>query len=182
METKTKKIKKGRHFACGLPAFLDGMGIVRNAEVIYSKNIMFDESCKYILEGKDAVNQPAWSKLCGFCLGLRGIHRDSFRFGWRYDPEKKGMIEIAALIYNGGKVVREYAWDVVIGYKYRFNIMYLEAVHEVVFWVRDAYGCEVAKDKSYKVEVPKSRLRFGCGFYFGGRSKAPNDMEIKIVE
>lgn len=172
--SKTIKIRKGWHRPLRLiPACFRNFGITRTEkQYMDCHTIKFNPDCAYHIDGAD---QWDWSKLFGFCFGITGIHRNSVRFGWRYNPNT-AKIEISRLLYFGNhQHVMDYLCSLDINTEHDFCI-----VHEIsgdslnlTFYVDD-------RKWEYTVPRPSCRLRFGCGFYFGGNQTAPQDVSIVV--
>ena len=69
-------IIKGFHYSTFLPRIYKP-GITKTVKV------KFDKSCAYNIGEKSCVN-----KLWGFSVGLFGVHKNSYRFGWTYEEDK----------------------------------------------------------------------------------------------
>lgn len=173
---KSIKIKKWRHRASGkLAAFNEDFGMMKDLHYVSSWRIMFCEDCRHELYNDD---QYDWSKLFGFQLGLFGIHRNSYRFGWRYIPET-GKIEICKIIYtnDGGIHIMEKLAEVDINTDHLYQIA-INLVNGIVTFSIDG---SIPVNGYNGITTPFSSLRFGNGFYFGRNRKAPHEMTI-IVE
>lgn len=142
----------------------------------FQKTFKFTDSCRYFT----FKNQDSWNKLYGFCLGIRGIHRNSFRIVWRYIAETDN-IEIAAYYYMNGK-----GWEakhlkfVELDDEVKCDIRltsvegHLRATFTVLTPSNGAYSqCQA----DYAL-LSNPRIGFGCGLYFGGRSRAPHNIVI----
>ena len=101
---RTHKIFKGCHYPVKLiPEFLRYIGWTKNdKEYMHCRTIKFNGDCRYHIDGED---QWDWSKLYGVFFGLRGIHHDSIRFGWRYNPNTQ-KIEICRIMYFGDNPIK----------------------------------------------------------------------------
>jgi len=73
-----------------------------------SYSVVFTNSCEYDLVNND---QYDINKIFGLSFGLH--HKNSARFGWRWNTEKK-KIEILAYVYVNGKRVNEWDQDIII--------------------------------------------------------------------
>ena len=167
------KIKKNRHRPSWTwPAFLKGMGCKGTAYSI-GYQVKFDESCKYNIPSED---QYDWNKLFGFCFGVFGIHKNSIRFGWRYNP-KNDQIEIARIVYFNGQHIMTRMCGINVNEKHLFNISYQIEDNKIVARFR-------INNRIYEefYPVPSACMRFGCGLYFGGNQKAPNTMYVEMDE
>ena len=125
--------------------------------------VQFTPSCRYDI----GVEQSDINKLFGIGY-LPSHHRNSVRFGWRYD-KASDMIEILAYWYKNG--VRE--WRslkfIAIGARYPMVLMRLGDIHEL--WI----GAE-----RHIVDVPSQQVGFLLRPYFGGNMTAPHDITINL--
>lgn len=152
-------IKKGKHYSKGF-----------NFGVIFAPNfktydVKFHSNCWH---WKYDIENSGINKLVGYTIGLF-IHRNSVRIGWQ--PSKRpDYINLYLYAYNKGILHKEFVGDVnvdtditlVIGiYKHSVSI-YVDGI---------ASDFELAYKKHYG---------FKCFPYFGGKSKAPHDMNINI--
>ena len=136
--------------------------------------VKFDESCRYDLGNPD---QYDINKLIGIGY-LPGHHKDSARFGWRYDI-KTGQVEIMAYCYaNGQRVVKSICFCE-IGKEYRLRLQVLAM----------AYYFDVYEPSSVKssgiVTVEHShnkKFKYRLGTYFGGQAVAVHDMAIELTK
>ena len=165
-----KTILKGIHRPIGLPAFLCPMGKLRERLSIKRK-VTFNENCIYIFDDED---QWDWNKLFGVCFSITGIHQNSARFGWRYNPQI-GMIELSTIVYKNGNPVRNAVANIAPNEEVKLEIKFdkFNDEVEVYFFVEDMYVGEA-------LLKPNSFRYYGCGFYFGGNKVAPHKMSIKI--
>lgn len=147
-------IIKGFHYSTFLPRIYKP-GIVKTVKV------KFDKSCAYNIEEKSCVN-----KLWGFSVGLFGVHKNSYRFGWTYDSVSDKII-IWAYIYRNSKLFKEKLTECNFDVEYTFT---MEIKDKVILTVGTI-------QKTYEVPEPKSWL-LELGFYFGGYTKAPHKMKI----
>lgn len=155
-----------------IPAFLYVRRFSKDSCYIYrGKAVVFDESCRYSLPQGD---QSDWNKLFGFSLGLGGIHKDSFRFVWRYDP-KTDKIEIGYYGYMNGAV----KYDTFTSVDFGKEIKLLVAVESHGNYVSASYSDRHGNFKTqdfYMVRNPF--FAWGCGLYFGGNRTAPHKMTV----
>lgn len=173
---RLQRIRKGCHYPLDFVIeTFRYFGISRkNRKNTISRRITFNEDCRYIIDG---VDQWDWSKLYGFCFGITGIHKNSVRFGWRYNP-KTEKIEVCRILYYGNPVIHkmEYLTSVEVGSKHEYTI-----VHEIEGDIM--HVTMYIDDEKWETSInrPPCRLRFGSGLYFGGNQKAPQEVSI-IVE
>lgn len=133
----------------------------------------FTDSCRYHLNKGD---QHDWNKLYGFSFGLFGIHRNSVRFVWRYNPNID-KIEIAAYWYVDGYRNWFNLCAIDINKPIKFKMAFFN--DSVIFTVLDDYVA-IAKYHLYVESNIFSKERYCCGIYFGGNRRAPQ--KIKIIE
>lgn len=162
---KKQTILKGFHRPLAiLPACFRNMS--RKGHQIITKRLIFTDSCRYFLVGGD---QADWNKLFGFCHGIRGIHRNSARFAWRYNVDHD-TIDIAAYSYRGGFRTWNKIKELHIGREHSFEI---ERTSDgfVVFRIDGIFH-----HHEYLREFWKTA--YGCGLYFGGNRRAPQKITI----
>lgn len=134
-----------------------------------TKDVIFDESCRYSLGLKD---QYDWNKLFGWCYGIFGIHRNSIRVAWRYNDESE-MIEVGLYMYvDGFRFYPLRTLKLEIGKKYH---MTLENNCDMVMLKVDGYPVE-----EILVAFPTEKRTYTCGLYFGGNRRAPHTMTISM--
>lgn len=134
-------------------------------------HVLFTERCRYDLHSEDQFDT---NKLIGIGY-LPGHHKDSARFGWRYDTVKK-QIELSAYCYvNGRRVIEHIGYcEIDKWYKIRLQVMhrsYLLELEEV-----DGHLMGHALIEYYH----EKKLQYRLGCYFGGNRVAPTEMKIKI--
>lgn len=173
---KKKTIFKGFHRPIGLPAFLFPMGYAKDLKTIsLKKTVKFYPSCAYDLQ---SGKQGDWNKLYGVCFGITGIHKNSIRFGWRYNA-KKNTVELCSIVYDKGIPSRKYLseHDLPLNAEANFEIKYSITPRgnlEFKFIVNDQCA-----DTGHIENLP-TNFYFGCGFYFGGTSRAPHKISAYI--
>ena len=136
--------------------------------------VKFDESCRYDLGNDDQYDT---NKLCGVGY-LWHHHRNSARFGWRYNTTTQ-FIELVAYCYVNGKRVVQPICQCVIGRPYRIELrklamMYLFTCQDATDWYSRLQGT---------AEVPydhKKVVGYRLGVFFGGNRVAPHEMKIEI--
>jgi len=175
-----KKILKGFHLAKNdftYPMVHSGL---------MNKKVTFTDSCRYILDNED---QKDWNKLFGFSFGFFPLfkqymqHQNSFRIGWRYNPESD-KIEITPYYYIDGK--RHFNTDpkdiisLNLNECYIITICvdvaggYIKARHSNKTFITDVFFVPFYNTNVYKPYGFKAPL------YFGGTDKTPQDIEIII--
>lgn len=173
-----KTIFKGFHRPIQLPAFLSPCGFittVKEHQII--RKVRFTDSCAYDLKND---KQGDWNKLFGICAGLLGIHRNSVRFGWRYSVEKQ-CIELCRIFYRNGKPSREYIpeHDIPLNKTVTLELCFSYDVNNRLWAEFLVDGASVSLEF---IEDVYSAMYWGCGLYFGGKSKAPHKMTVEIVK
>lgn len=158
-----------------LPAFISPFGITMSY-ISHSvvRKVKFYENCAYNIGEK----QSDWNKVFGFCLGISGIHENSVRFGWRYNIQKN-CIELGRLIYNNCTPEREYleGCDVQFGEEVKLELQFewQGDFLDIKFLVNDnVVYC------THIIECVSSLFYFGCSLYFGGKTKAPHKMKVRM--
>jgi hypothetical protein len=167
---KTYTIKKGKHRCC---FFKLALHLFKRK---ISHYVYFDNTAEYNLESND---QYDINKLFGISYGFH--HKNSARFGWRWDL-KKEKIEILAYVYKNGKRVNEWDEDLHIGFvepyhRHRYTITKKGGYYE--FLVEDE-----TLENIYTKKIKHGKCKF-WGYllfpYFGGNKKAPHDIMITII-
>ena len=159
-------IFKGFHHSTQLPKIHFGncLSIVAT--------VRFDRNCAASV-GND-VDQQDWSKLFGISFGF-DRHRDSARWGWRYNPSK-GLYEFSHYGYKYG--VRYHAEtpdfscglddEVIMGIEINREMSNLRYFHSTGNITKDYHSATFNKCGYYQ------------NFYHGGNKKAPQLMSAKI--
>lgn len=164
---KKVTIYKGFHRPLTLiPACFKNMSRSNRKQVI-TKKITFTDSCRYRLDNGD---QEDWNKLFGICYGLFGIHKNSARFVWRYN-EEYDTIDIGVYYYIDGIRKWNKVKEVRIGETYTFEI-WRDLDNVVRFHIDGLRVDEVTMGATCPKQI------FGCGLYFGGNRRAPQDITI----
>lgn len=165
-----QKILRGMHRPLKLmPAFMREKLHDLGDCVWMTKDVIFEESCRYNLGLKDQFD---WNKLFGWCYGITGIHRNSVRVVWRYD-DMSDKIEVGLYMYVDGLrlyPLRTYRLD--IGMKYHIT---LENNCDTIMLKVDGYPAE-----KRLVAFPTAKKAYACGLYFGGSRRAPHTMTISM--
>lgn len=171
-----KNIFKGFHRPIGLPAFLSPMGcLVAYKSFSVERLVRFHDNCAYDLHSD---KQYDWNKLFGFCLDIIGIHKNSIRFGWRYSLSKN-RIELCTIIYDNGTPKRVYIpnHDVPLNCEVDLRIEFdLDSGNRL--WIKFLINNKSVYD--YCLENVPCLCYFGCGLYFGGKSRAPHKISVDI--
>jgi hypothetical protein len=159
-------IKQGKHRAFRLPKLWIGTKEIR-------RSVVFLPSCKYDLKDAD---QADTNKLFGIGY-LWSHHKDSARFGWRYDNAQNRIVVSAYCYVNGKRIIKDIT-TCRLNTRYLFTLEIYPDCYEFVVKpeLEDMYLpiCErIDKDQS-------KMIGYGLGFYFGGNRTAPHDITIEI--
>lgn len=134
--------------------------------------VKFTDSCRYDLGSDDQFDI---NKLVGIGY-LPGHHKDSARFGWRYDTAK-GQIEILTYCYvKGTRKIQPLCFcEIGKGYVLRLKILmnsyYLEVLERGEMPVIGYAWIDHNHNKQFKYRL---------GTYFGGNQVAPHKMTIEL--
>jgi hypothetical protein len=154
-------ILKGMHFAVAdIPWPFFNKTTIR-------KRVTFTESCAYDLGN---TNQADWNKLFGLSFG-GSHHKNSVRYGWRYDNITK-LIELSAYWYVDGVRNHKRFFHAEIGKEYDM----------VITVTKNKYLFSVKSEKLF-LGVPKNPTKswgYELGLYFGGDQTAPHTMRVRF--
>ena len=171
-----KVIRKGFHRPIQFPACFNPCGVILTDKT-YTMHwkVKFNEDCAYTIDPK---KQDDWNKLFGFCFGVNGIHMNSIRFGWRYNIQYN-CIQLCTIEYRNGLVTREYLKhrDVPLGQWVDLAIKFKMNGYGRIKYSFYHWGKETSESF---IEDTGALCYFGCGLYFGGKSKANKKMTIEI--
>jgi hypothetical protein len=148
-------IFKGCHYSTFFPRIICKNNFNKTIKV------RFDESCKYNIEEDSCVN-----KLWGFSIGLFGVHKNSYRFGWTYENDK---IVIWTYSYINGKLQKEKLTECEFDKEYQCSI---SIDNKVVFNFNG-----VTKERELR---SSKKFLLELGFYFGGKTRATKNMKIEF--
>ncbi|MBR6774572.1 MAG: hypothetical protein IKM23_02510 [Bacteroidales bacterium] len=164
---KKQTIRKGFHRPFQLiPPCLKFFSVRKDFYI--RRTFFFTKSCRYMLDGGDQMD---WNKLFGFCYGVKGIHVNSVRFAWRYSASRD-MIEIATYCYKNSKRIYKIVGTVCIGKPVTLSIRRcVDIEDDVIFFL---CGFNVVD----RIIIESDKFVFGCGLYFGGNRRAPQDIII----
>lgn len=142
-----------------------------------SCEVNFNPNCKYDLDSHDQMDI---NKLFGLSFGWH--HRNSARFGWRWDLQDN-FIEILAYVYIDGTRVNEFSADIHIGYVKpgEWNKYSLELQNG--YYNFAVYNSKRKTTVSKRIEAGHTR-KWGYRLYpyFGGNQRAPHTMNIEFSE
>ena len=156
------EIKKNRHYSQFNIDKLQPFATKRVGKVIFSKECWYHRS---------EVEYTGWNKLTGIAQ-LFGVHKNSGRLVWQPDFNNPGSIEIAGYVYsNGGKWVAKKISYAICGVEYDYSVQYNSALKWWVF----KFNSHVIFMSGKKPSIMRK-----CFPYFGGKSKAPETMTIKL--
>lgn len=173
-------LRAGRHYHAMPPfSFLPWIGQQKT-----ERYVTFDESCAYDSADYNGLDV---NKLFGLSFGLRGVHWNSARFGWRWSKSAQ-CIELLAYVYKEG--VRNH--DEQLRYPVVAQVKPGQRVYCKIIAEYDEefegphYLFEVDADnqpwRMLVVPRPKSLPSYGLthGLYFGGALSAPHEMKVQI--
>lgn len=133
-----------------------------------SYDVIFDSSAIYL--SKDPKNQGDINKLFGFADCNNHHHKNSIRFGWRWNPDSVA-IEILAYYYVNSVRKNKFLTTVQPGELHTY----------VLYHHNDGYGIAIKDVVDVVVEQGDVCTR-GAYYllypYFGGNETAPHDIRI----
>jgi hypothetical protein len=134
--------------------------------------VKFDESCRYDLGNEDQFDT---NKLVGIGY-LPHHHKNSARFGWRYDIETDRIILSAYCYVNGRRVIQHICFCE-IGKEYRIKLQVL--ANSYYF---DAYESGSMKQLGvvFVEHYHRKQFKYGLWSYFGGTSTCDHDVKIQL--
>lgn len=159
---------KGKHRARPLYWLHWWPWLVNPVEV--SRRVCFSFSAKYDIGYND---QQDHNKLFGVSYGR--IHRNSARFGWRYDPLVNKFIISAYCYLNGERVMTDLC-EAVANHWYDCYIITYGRTY--IFRIMNERGDILCTEHISKGHNKKLCLLLGP--YFGGNQTAPNTMTIQM--
>ena len=162
-------IKKGTHSPFRIPKLLVDCNIL-------SYKVRFTDSCKYTLPPEDQLDV---NKLFG--IGYFPYHhKNSVRFGWRYNPEQPDKMEIMGYWYDNGERMMVSMGFVDFNREYTYEMWMVRGGGNTLHHLK--------VDMRYKNLHLEVLLEGECDMgyllrpYFGGNRKAPHDMVIVMNE
>ena len=151
-----RTIKKGKHRSTCTTNLLYNLSEIETT-------VCFTDSCKY--EGSEQLEEQI-NKLFGVTPLFP--HRNSIRFGWNYN-KIENKINIFSYTYRKG--VRD---------THRIDRLDLNIVHHLNIKFDNNYAC-LYINNDHKMSIPyKSYFNFLLNPYFGGKEKAPHDINIYL--
>jgi hypothetical protein len=171
-------IKEGRHYTKSLVYML---------KFIFSRRDSLRMSFDFRLGGSTAVykiikqDQKDINKISGYSMGW-DHQQNSIRIGWRYDI-RTGLTQILAYCYDGG--VRSWVplhwYGHSIGWDNTFTVhLKTDTSNHHITLIQDTVVLR-------KLTIPRVQDNYNYRWgkvlrpYFGGTSKAPYDMEVKLL-
>lgn len=147
-------------------------GIFRNKKV-FERDVYFDNSCKYSLEGQDQFDV---NKIFG--LGyFWNHHKYSVRFGWRYDRDKE-LIVLSGYVYDRGERMIAELCDVNFFRWMRLRISIND--NKYSFQVFDSFSEWRSLGFAWLPKTHSKQWSYRLGFFFGGNKPSPNKMHILL--
>jgi hypothetical protein len=153
-------IKKGKHYS--RPIRL-GFWWGRDR---FQWHVLFLPDCRYSIEGEDMADI---NKLIGVGY-LPSHHKNSARFGWRYDSDKD-KIELFAYCYVSGVRIYQYMCDISIGSRTRISLTIED----------NKYVFEVGNFETSVLHNNKHKFQYLLRPYFGGNKTAPHNITIELL-
>lgn len=136
----------------------------------FSWVVKFDESCRYNLGNEDQMDV---NKLVGIGY-LWHHHKNSARFGWRYDIETNRII-LSAYCYVDGRRVIQHICFCEIGKEYRIKLQVLANSYYL-----DAYDQGRQLGVVFVEHYHRRKLKYRLGPYFGGNQVSPHTIKIEL--
>lgn len=166
MKAKHYVIPKGFHYCINFFPKIFKVAFLKSEEV----KVVFTEESKYAIAEEECVN-----KLCGFCYGLFGVHKNSDRLGWAYNVVKD-IFEIYSYSYDNGKLVKKVIDRVPVNTEvtYRLSVFFKDIDRYVS--IRKDHGMKNISLRRYSKVTNK--FGFTLGPYFGGKTRAPHKITI----
>ncbi|MBC7947753.1 MAG: hypothetical protein H7Y42_07725 [Chitinophagaceae bacterium] len=161
-------IHKGKH----RPAFWWLQLALWFNKKVMEKEVKFFFSTKYYLEGEDHADH---NKLFGIGY-FPGHHRESARFGWRYDQLGNRFILSAYCYVDGLRIMKDLCAVVA-------NKPYIMRIEKYAGHYRFTVSDKVEKRTigMYHIDYRhKKKLGFRLGLFFGGNQPAPVKLTIEI--
>lgn len=134
--------------------------------------VKFTDSCRYDLGNNDQIDT---NKLIGIGY-LPGHHKDSARFGWRYDTAK-GQIEILAYSYVNGQRIIQSLCFCEIGKEYDLFLKVLSNCYYLSVCNR---GTPKVNGFAWVNHNHNKHFKYRLGVFFGGNRAAPQQMTIEL--
>ena len=175
---KRKIILKGFHRPLSIiPPFMRSV-VKPGKNKIDMRTYIFTDSCRYRLDGGDQFD---WNKLYGYCYGMDGIHKNSGRIVWRYNPNTD-KIELAAYCYDNDIRVYQLLGEVNIDEQILVSVEVMDNIIKMsLVGVYNNDKLDTTKGNTFKMEFNESlkdKFKFSCDLYFGGNRVAPHQINV----
>lgn len=156
-------IEENKHYSCGI-----NLGLTFKNSI--ERNIIFDKSCLYELEGNDKFDI---NKLFGFSTTYHH-QKQSARYGWRCLGEDN--IEIYTYVYDNSKLLTRKLINIA-------NIQPQEKINLKITDENNYFRFDyLTKTENGSISIQKTPLSFPFKYflypYFGGNKKSPHKMKI----
>lgn len=138
----------------------------------FTWTVKFTESCRYDLQSADQFDA---NKLIGIGY-LPGHHKDSARFGWRYDT-KTEQVEILAYCYVNGRREIQHICHCMIGQQYDLHLKILTTCYYLSVHYKEDM---VAIGHAWVNHNHDKKFMYRLGAYFGGQARAQRDTDIEL--
>lgn len=158
-------VKQGRHRAWPLR-----LGLFFN-RITVRRSVTFLKGCDYWLEGLDMLDT---NKLFGLAFLPEGVHKESARFGWRFD-NGQNVILSAYCYVQGQRIIKDLCK--VPLYRKITCALYVQKEN----YVFDVLIDGVPKANEYVPKFHQRRISYPLGVYFGGNKTAPQTMRIELT-
>lgn len=176
----TLRIPRGRHRARPLRF---GFWFNRKS---FTWTVRFTESCRYDLQSEDQFDTNkligigyarGWFRLNTPWWKFRKYHhKDSARFGWRYNT-KTEQIEILAYCYINGRREIHPICACMIGQRYDLHLTILSTCYYLaVHYKGDVRSIGYA----WVNHSHSKKFMYRLGVFFGGNKVAPHEMTIEL--
>jgi hypothetical protein len=170
---KIFKIKKGYHYS----NLIYKIPFLHLFKKTIKHTLYFNENVIYELNNGDQMDI---NKLFGISFGFH--HKNSARFGWRWNTEKN-KIEILAYIYVDGKRINEWDEDTLIAELEPYEVCEMKIKKENNYYIFNIYSDSTKKNYIKKLKCGKGKFWGYYLFpYFGGNQVAPHDIEINFIK
>lgn len=138
----------------------------------FTWTVKFTESCRYDLQGDDHLDT---NKLIGIGY-LPGHHKDSARFGWRYDISTE-QVEILAYCYVNGRREIQHICHCMVGQRYDLHLKILSTC----YYLAVHYTADVRSiGHAWVNHTHEKKFMYRLGTWFGGQSRAQHDTDIEL--
>lgn len=165
-------IHKGRHSPNILQRLLQ-IGIFCNKKKM-ERIVEFDITCKYDHPGTD--DDEDVNKLFGWAY-LKGLGKDSIRFGWNWNNDSS-KVRLYAYYYVNGERGFQKICEVPLNFKFLLSIERIEKSYQLkVLDGKQTYIQYGSVDVTF---THNKSWGYTLGCFFGGNNTAPHDITFKI--